>query len=168
AARAQRIVRHPLDETAQLGAQRRHIELALDVLEPVVEARTRHPVRPHGAERLARSERHAHDVARGDVEAGRHPVRVRLVERDRYEDVDDGLRHESSGVAAVNERRTKGRDKGVSVKADAPKWPRPSTRTSRTNGNSRSRPPTWPRNSPVGSFTSAPSAACRRSRSKPT
>ena len=33
---AQRVVRHPVDEPAQLVLERRHVELVLDVLEPVV------------------------------------------------------------------------------------------------------------------------------------
>ena len=94
AARAHGVVRHPIDEAAQFGAQRRQFELLLDVLEPVVEPRIGlWIVRPHHRGGLAGTERHADDVARGELELFRHPIRIGPVEGDREEDVDDAFGH---------------------------------------------------------------------------
>jgi glucose-6-phosphate isomerase len=41
AARGQRVAGDPVDEAAQFGFQRRHVELVADILEPVVQARIR-------------------------------------------------------------------------------------------------------------------------------
>ena len=94
AARRQRVVRHPVDELAQLRFQRRHVELVGNVLEAVVEPRIGILVlRPHHAERLARAERYRHDVAGRDVHPGRHHIGIGLVERDRHQDIDDAAFH---------------------------------------------------------------------------
>ena len=48
---------------------------------------------PHHAHAIAGAERHRDDVADRDIEPGRHPVRIGLVERDRHQNIDDTLRH---------------------------------------------------------------------------
>jgi hypothetical protein len=94
AARRERVVRDPVDEFAQLGLQRRHVELVGDVLEAVVEARVGIVVLgPHHPQRLARPEWHGHDVARRHLHAGRHHIGIGLVERDRHQDIDDSAFH---------------------------------------------------------------------------
>ena len=90
AARGERVVRHPVDEAAQLLVQRRIVELRRDVFQAIVQAGLhRHVVRPHHAERLARPERHRHDIADREAEFVRRAVRIGVVERDRHQNVDD-------------------------------------------------------------------------------
>ena len=94
AARRQRVVRHPIDEGAQFGLERRDFEFLLDVLEPVVEPRIGLRVlRPHHGGRLAGAERHGDDVAGRELERLGHPVGIGPVERDRDEDIDDASGH---------------------------------------------------------------------------
>jgi integrase/recombinase XerC len=99
AARGQCIASDPIDEAAQLGLERRQIELAVDVLEAIVQARIGVGViGPDHAQSLARSERHRNDVARPKVELRRHPIGIGLIERDRNQDIDDARAHDR-GVA---------------------------------------------------------------------
>ena len=94
AARAQRVVRHPVDELRSSGLSGGTSSLSLDVLEPVVEPRIGLRVlRPHHAGRLARAERHRDDVAGRELEPVRHPIGIGLVERDRHQDIDDAPGH---------------------------------------------------------------------------
>ena len=95
AARRHRVVRHPVDEAAQLRTERRVFELFLDVLEPVVEPdigfRIVRPYHRRGV--AARAERHRHDIARRQIEILGHPVRIGAVERDRHQHIDDTSGH---------------------------------------------------------------------------
>jgi hypothetical protein len=94
AARRQRVARHPVDELALLGLERRDLELVLDVLKTIVQARPhRDVVRPDHAGCSARAERHADQIARRQLHPGRDPVGIGLIERDRHQDIDDALRH---------------------------------------------------------------------------
>src|SRR5580692_4173974 len=94
AAGAERVARDPVDEAAQLRLEPRHVELLLDVFEPIVEPRIgRRVVGPDHAGGLAGTERHAHDIARRELHAVGNAVRIGLVKRDRQEDIDDTLRH---------------------------------------------------------------------------
>ena len=82
---------------AQLQPQRRNIKLLLDILEAVVEARIgRRIFVPNDAQRFARPERDADEVAGGEFDPVRHSVGVRMIERDRNEDVDDAPCHGGS------------------------------------------------------------------------
>ena len=93
AAGGQRVVGDPIDESAQLLLQRRHVELFADVLEAIVQARIGIGVlRPHHRDRLARPQRHADHIARRHIHAARHPVGIGLIERDRHQHVDDARR----------------------------------------------------------------------------
>ncbi len=93
AARRQGVGGNPIDEAAQFLFQRRHIELLADILQAVVQARIRIGVfRPHHGHHLARTERHADDVAGLQRHAARHAVRIILIERDRHQHVDDAGR----------------------------------------------------------------------------
>ena len=95
AARADGIIRDPVDETAQFRAQRRQIELLLDILEPVVEPGIGFwVIRPDHGGRLAGAERHANDVARREREVLGHPVGIGPVEGDRDQDIDDAFGHD--------------------------------------------------------------------------
>ena len=95
AARGERVIRHPVDEAAQLVPERRQVEFFLDVLEPVVEPRIGFSVlRPDHRGRLAaRAERHGNDVAGRKRQRLRHPVGIGPVEGDRDEDIDHTLGH---------------------------------------------------------------------------
>ena len=94
AARGQCVVRHPVDELAQLGLERRYVELGVDVLQAIVQAGIdRDVARPHHADGLALPQRHRDHVAGLQREVGRRAVRIGAVERDRHQDVDDALRH---------------------------------------------------------------------------
>ena len=94
AARGHGVIGHPIDEVAQLVLERRQIELFLDVLEPVVEPRIGLGVlRPDHCGRLARAERHGHDVAGRQRQRLRHPVGIGPVEGDRDEDIDHAFGH---------------------------------------------------------------------------
>ena len=69
----QRVVGHPVDETADFRIERRHIEGAVDRPQAIVaDARVRRIV-PDDADDIARAERHADDVAR----LGSRPARDR-------------------------------------------------------------------------------------------
>ena len=93
AARGDRVIGDPVDEVAQLGLERRQFELFLDVLEPVVEPRIGLRVlRPDHGGGLAGAERHAHDIARRQLQRLGHPVGIRPVKRDRDQDIDDTAR----------------------------------------------------------------------------
>jgi len=99
AARAHGVIRHPIDEAAQLRAQWRQFELFLDVLEPVVEPRIGlWIVRPHHSGGLTGAKRHADDVARSELKLFRHPIGIGPVDGDRDQDIDDALGH--GGIAA--------------------------------------------------------------------
>ena len=95
AARRQRVVGDPIDEFAQLGFQRRHVELVRHVLHAVVQARigigVLGPDHAHGL--AARAERHAHQVAGRQRKALRHPVGIGLVQRHRHQNVDKACGH---------------------------------------------------------------------------
>ena len=94
AARGERVAGDPVDEAAQLRLERRHVELPVDVLQPVVQARIGVGVLgPDHAQGLARAERHRHQVAGRKFEPGRHPVGIGLIERDRHQDIDDTHAH---------------------------------------------------------------------------
>ena len=94
AARRQRVAGDPVDELAQLGFQRRHVELVVDVFQPVVQARIRVGiVGPDHAQRVARAERHRHHVAGLEIEARRHPIGIDLIERHRHQDIDNAHIH---------------------------------------------------------------------------
>jgi hypothetical protein len=94
AAGAERVVRDPIDEPAQLRPQRRDIELALDLLEAIVQAGPHlDVVGPHHAGRRPRPQRHRHQVARREIEVVRHPVRIGVIERDRDQHIDDAFGH---------------------------------------------------------------------------
>jgi hypothetical protein len=76
---------------------RRHIQLLLDILEPIVEPRIGFRVlRPDHGGRLAGAERHGDDVAGRERKRIGHPVRIGAVERDRDEDIDDASGHAKS------------------------------------------------------------------------
>jgi len=80
----------PIDESAQLLLQRRHVELFADVLEAIVQARIGIGVlRPHHRDHLARTERHADDIAGLQLHAARHAIRIGLIERNRHQHIDD-------------------------------------------------------------------------------
>ena len=99
AARRQRVVRHPVDEAPQLGLERRHIELMLDILDSVVEAGPDlDVVGPDHAGRVAGAERNRDEVARLEVEIVRHAVGIGVVERDRHQHVDEAIGHGSRPV----------------------------------------------------------------------
>ncbi len=94
AARGERIVRHPVDEAAQFGLERRHVELAVDVFQPVVQARIGVGVlRPDNSKAFARAQRHHDHVARRHVDARRNPIGIGLIERHRHQDIDDTAGH---------------------------------------------------------------------------
>ena len=94
AARRQRVVRDPVDEPAQLLAQRRIIERRLDILQPVVQARPhRDIVGPYHADGFGIPERHRDEVADMQVQLRRGAVRIGMIERDRHQNVDDALCH---------------------------------------------------------------------------
>ena len=95
AARRQRVVGDPIDEFAQFGFQRRHVELVRHVLHAVMQARIGRGIfRPHHAHGFAaRAERHAHQVAGRKLHAGRHPVGIGLVQRHRHQNVDNARAH---------------------------------------------------------------------------
>ena len=93
AARRQRVIGDPIDETAQFLLQRRHIELFADILQAVVQARIGIGVlRPHHRHHLARTERHTHDIAGLQLHAARHAIGIVLIERDRHQHIDDAGR----------------------------------------------------------------------------
>ena len=107
AARRKRVARHPVDETPQLRAQRRNVELVLDLLHPVVQARLdRNVVRPDHAHGGACAERHVDDVAGRQRHAVGHPIGVGLIERDRHQDIDKARGH--GGDVADSGRLRKG------------------------------------------------------------
>ena len=92
AARAERVIGDPVDEAAQLALERRHVELAGDVLHAVVQARIgRGVVGPdHAHAFAARAQRHRDEIAGRERRVPRrHPVGIGLVERHRHQDVDD-------------------------------------------------------------------------------
>jgi hypothetical protein len=94
AARAQRVVRDPIDEATQFGPQWRQFEFFLDVFQAIVEARIGLRIfRPHHRGRLAGAKRHRHDVAGRERKLVRHPVGIGPIEGDRNEDIDDALGH---------------------------------------------------------------------------
>jgi len=93
AARRQRIVGDPIDERAQLFLQGRHVELLADILETIVEPRIGVGVfGPYHRDHLARTQRHAHHIARRQIHAARHPVGIGPIERNRHQDIDDARR----------------------------------------------------------------------------
>ena len=115
AAGAERVIRDPIDEFAQLRLERRHVELVLDLLHAVVE--TGIGVRvfgPHHRGCDARTERHGHEIARHELEPFRHPVGIGLIEGDREEDIDDTLGH---GLSANSQGLRKGKGAGVIMHA---------------------------------------------------
>ena len=90
AAGAERVTRYPVDEVAQFRLERRNIELVLDVLHAVAQARIGLGVlRPHHRGRRARSDRHGHEVAGRELEPVRHAIGIGLVQGHRNEDIDD-------------------------------------------------------------------------------
>ena len=94
AARAERVICHPIDEAAQLGLERRELQLLLDVFEPVIEARIGLGVLgPHDAGGFARPERHGHNIARGELKLRRRAIGIGPVQRDRHQHVHDPFRH---------------------------------------------------------------------------
>jgi hypothetical protein len=93
AAGAERVIGDPIDEISQLRLERRDFKLLGHVFQPIVEPRPRHAVAPYRAGRFARAQRHAHEIARRELEPCRHPIGIGLIERDRHEDVDDVLGH---------------------------------------------------------------------------
>ncbi len=94
AARAERVICHPIDEAAQLGLERREFELLLDVLEPVIEPRIGFFVlRPHHPGGFARPERHSDDVARGELKLRRRTIGIGPIQRDRHQHVNDPFGH---------------------------------------------------------------------------
>ncbi len=93
AARGQRVVCNPVDQAAQFLLQRRHIELFADILQAVVQARIGIGIfRPHHRDHLARTKRHADDIAGLQLHAARHAIGIILIERDRDQHVDDARR----------------------------------------------------------------------------
>ena len=100
AARAQRIIRDPIDEAAQFLPQRRQVELGGHVFKAVVEPRIGiWVVGPHHGGAFARPQRHPHDVAGAEFHRVRHAIGIGLVERDRNQHVDDALCHGGSDRA---------------------------------------------------------------------
>ena len=109
AARGDRVVRDPVDEAAQLGAQRRQFELFLNVLEAVVEPRIGLRVlRPDHGSGLAGAERHADDIARRKLKRLGHPVGIGPVKRDRDQDIDDTADHAAGCADSSGFRKGKG------------------------------------------------------------
>jgi len=103
AAGAERVVRDPIDELAQLFPQRRIVELEVDVLEAIVQARPhRDVVGPDHAERFARPERNADNIAHFEVELGRRAIRIGMIERNRHQNVHDALRHTADSFSGFN------------------------------------------------------------------
>ena len=94
AARRQRVVGDPIDEAAQLFPQRRNIEPAGDILEPVIESPIgRILLGPHDAGIVARAERHGDEIARSKRDAVHSTIGIGMVERDRDQHVEDPLGH---------------------------------------------------------------------------
>ena len=85
AARRQRPARHPIDKIAQRGPERRPVEDGGDGFEIVAAAETHGPDDPG---RLPRSEGHAHEGSRLELQAGRRAIAVGGVDRDRRQHVD--------------------------------------------------------------------------------
>ena len=93
AAGGERVIGDPIDEVAQFLSQRRDVELFADILQPIVQARIGIGVfGPDHGVHLARPQRHAHDIARLQFHAARHPVGIVLVERDRHQHIDNACR----------------------------------------------------------------------------
>ena len=110
AARAERVIGHPIDELAQLVFQRRNVELLDDVLELVMQAGPRIALAPDDAGALDRAERNADEVARLEIKPGRNAIGIGLVERDRHQDIDDLLlRHGRIGADSARLRKGEGR-----------------------------------------------------------
>ena len=90
AARRQRVIGDPIHQRAQFRAQRRHLDLLGDILEPVMQARIGIVIlRPHHRRHLARAERNADDIAGLQVEPARHAIGIGAVERHRHQHIDD-------------------------------------------------------------------------------
>ena len=117
AARGQRVARHPIDELAHLGLERRHVELAVDILQAVVQARIGiRVVGPdHAGGLAARAQRHGDHVAGRKIEPGRHPIGIGLVERHRHQNIDNTCGHGERLADSGGLR--KGEESGATLRA---------------------------------------------------
>ncbi len=87
------VVRHPVDEGADLLRQRRRLVLFLYAPQAVMADLGVGRIVPHDADDVARAQRHPDDVARRDAHARRHRVAVGRGDGDGDEDGDDGFTH---------------------------------------------------------------------------
>ncbi len=93
AARRQCIIGDPIDQRPQLTLERRHVQLLRNILQPVVQPRIGIGVlAPDHREHLARTERHADNIAGRKRHPPRHTVGIGLVQRDRNQHIDDSSR----------------------------------------------------------------------------
>ena len=108
AAGGDRVVRHPVDEAAQLCAQRRQFELSSTSLRRLSSRGLASGLRPDHGSGLAGAERHADDVAGRKLKRLGHPVGIGPVKRDRDQDIDDTADHAAGCADSSGFRKGKG------------------------------------------------------------